>query len=94
MELPVGEETSYKKKKNKINVMIKKASKICNFDLPHLDELYTGACIKKATCILSDSQHPLNREYQRSVRSLRLLTKKTKTERYFRSFVPSSSRML
>ena len=82
------------KEKNKINVLIKKASKICNFDLPHLDELYTGACIKKATCILSDSQHPLNREYQRSVRSLRLLTKKTKTERYFRSFVPSSSRML
>ena len=82
------------REKNKINVLIKKASKICNFDLPHLDELYTAVCINKATYILNDSEHPLKKEYQRSARSLRLLTKKTKTERYFRSFVPSSSRML
>ena len=80
--------------KSKINILIKKASKMCNCNLPCFDELYTTACTKKANSIINDPQHPLNKEYVRSERSLRLLSKKTKTNRYFKSFIPSSTRML
>ena len=82
------------KGKHKMNSLIAKASKICNCDMPQLDELYTAACIKKATNILKDPEHPLNKEYIRSVRTTRLLSKKTKTERYLKSFIPSSTRLL
>ena len=80
--------------KKKINGIIKKASRICACELPTIEELYTTYCTKKAKRILSDNKHPLYSEYIRSERSTRLISKKTRTERYRKSFIPSSIRIL
>lgn len=78
----------------KLNRLIRKAGKITKCDLPLLKELYESKTKEKGASILSNVKHPLHKEYITSSRSGRLLSKASRTERYRKSFVPSSIRLL
>ena len=57
----------------KINKTIKRAGKIIKQELPLFEDLYTTSAQKKAKEIIEDTSHILNREYETSKRSGRLL---------------------
>ena len=79
-----------KKKRNKV---IKRASRITHSELSHFDELLCHLSLKKITAI-DNSDHPLASKIKRSVRSNRPLFIKTKTERFSRSFLPFSIKLI
>jgi len=78
----------------KINRTIKRAGKIINQQLPLFEDLYTTSAVKKAKEIIEDTSHILNKEYETSDRSGRLLSKRSRTNRYKNSFVPVTTRLL
>ena len=82
------------KDKRKLDTLIRKAQRITTYNLPTIEELYTKMCLDKAKKIIDNNNHPLCKEYKQSVRSDRLLSKYARTERYKRSFVPTSVRIL
>ena len=79
---------------NMIDRVIKKCSKIISSELPFFNDLCDNAVLKKASNILKDPTHPLHQEYERSGRSGRLISKKSRTERYKNTFIPFSTRLL
>ena len=78
----------------KLNRLIRKASKVAGCDLPSIREIYEHACKKKALNILNSPSHPLYLEFTRSCRTGRLLSRSARTDRYRKSFVPTSIRLL
>ena len=88
-----GNTTQYDK--NRIDSVIKKASKIMHrAELPAFEQLYTSAIVKRGQSIMSDKSHLLHSEYVVSERSGRLISKAARTERYLQSFVPHSVRAI
>ena len=79
--------------KNKIDQLIKKAQRIVNCGLSNFDTIYTKACTRKYESIIKDTDHPLNECFNISNRSKRVLQPAARTERYRKSFVPSSVRL-
>ena len=79
--------------KNKINKIIKKASKIIQCELEYFDSLYEKAVHRKCLHILKDQDHPICDNFSLSSRSGRVLQPAARTERYKNSFVPSSVRV-
>ena len=79
--------------KKKINKVIKRASRITHSELSHFDELLCHLSLKKIMAI-ENSDHPLASKIKRSVRSNRPLFIKTKTERFSRSFLPFSIKLI
>ena len=78
----------------RIDRVINKAAKIIKCELPSFEELLLKAVSKKATLLQKDSNHPLHTEYVVSDRSGRYLSKKSNTERYKNTFIPTSIRLL
>ena len=80
--------------KDRFDFIIKKASKICGHAFDNSNVLYRNSCFKKITNILKDNTHPLASQIVRSSRSSRFIPPRTNRERYKRSFLPSSIRLL
>ena len=78
--------------RHRIDRQIKKASRTIRSELPFLEDLFNKSCIYMVNKILQDRTHPLYHSYTRSTRSDRLLSIRTRTERYRSSFVPLSVR--
>ena len=79
--------------KHRLNRLINKASRTTKTQLPSLEELFHGRCLTTIAKILQDNSHPLHNSYAISRRSGRLISVKTRTERYKNSFVPLSVRI-
>lgn len=82
------------KDKAKLNAMIKKASKITNANFLNINGIFELNCVRKLKQILTDPCHPLFSQIKLSVRSNRPLHMKCNKERYKRSFLPTSIRLL
>ena len=82
------------KDKEKINRLIRKASKLSSYDFHYLNELYHISCSRKINTISQDSQHPMHSQIKRSARSNRPLLLLCNKEKYKRSFLPSSIKLL
>ena len=80
--------------KKKITKLIKKSERIIQCELPNVDSLYEHSCVKKLECIVKDASHPLSDMFVRSIRSNRIIQPPARTERYRRSFVPASVRVM
>ena len=80
--------------KEKLNRVIRKACKITTSTFPYIDELYIIACTRKISSILLDNQHPLFPQITISTRSNRPRLLICNKERYRRSFLPSSIKLL
>ena len=80
--------------KHRINRAIKKAEKIVGCELTSFNDLYRKNSLYKAMHIANDPSHPLYNDYLISGRSGRFITIQSKTERYRKSFVPSTARKL
>ena len=78
----------------KIERMIKRASKISNFTFEDFNTIYSKLCHKKVLNILKDKSHPLNTQIIFSERSGRPLSIRSNRERYTSSFLPSAVRLL
>ena len=83
-----------KQQQQRLDRVIRKAAKVVNSSLPSFTELYNTNVLKTAKKIMADNKHPLYSEYQTSVRSKRLISKKARTNRYNNSFIPSSVRLM
>ena len=83
-----------KQQELRLDRVILKAARVINISLHSFAELYDINIMKTAKKIGTDTKHPLNAEYQTSVRSKRFISKKARTNRYKNSFVPSSIRAL
>ena len=79
--------------RNKINKIIKKASKITKCELDYFDSLYEKAVHRKFMYILKDKTHPICDSFSVSGRSGHVLQPAARTERYKNSFIPSSVRV-
>ena len=66
----------------KLNRVIKSASKVIGCELDDFDTLYTLNVKRKVHSLLKNETHPLYIEYERSARSGRLISKIARTERY------------
>ena len=80
--------------KDKIDRIIKNASKISMCSFHHFNDLYQTCCTRKINAIVLDSQHPLHSQIKRSARSKRPVLMLCNKERYRKSFLPSSIRLL
>ena len=80
--------------KLKFDRLIRKAGKIVRTNFPPLDSLYIICCSRKIDQIISDPLHPLAPQIKFSPRSNRPILFHCKTERYRRSFLPSSVKLL
>ena len=78
----------------RIDRIIRRAEKIMKMELPSQMTLYEEYSYAKVRNILKDNTHPLFLEYETSIRSGRVISCKTRTERFKRSFVPATSRKL
>ena len=58
------------------------------------EKLYEKYSLKKAKNVLKDHAHPLHKEYRTSDRSNRVVSLKTRTECFRKSFIPTTSRRL
>ena len=84
-------------KANKINTVIRKANKLLNCtdsSHPDIGMLYLLNCQRKMMSIASDPSHPLYSQIKYSVRSERPIPLRCNTERYRKSFLPSSVKLL
>ena len=79
--------------KNRIDKIIKKASKITNNELCSFQDLYKKCCHKKFKLISKDPTHPIFPLFIRSSRSGSFLQPTARTERFGKSFVCSSVRV-
>ena len=80
--------------KNKLSRIINQCSKLGVQEAPSLFELYQKGSKTRCEVIRKDSKHPLNHRYKMLKSGKRLGSVKCRTERYSRSFVPASVRML
>ena len=80
--------------KDKIEKIIKRASRISNFTFEDFNSIYSRLCNKKVLAILKDESHPLNKQIIFSERSGRPLSIRSNRERYTSSFLPSAVRLL
>ena len=78
----------------KIEKLIKRASKISNFTFEDFNTIYSKLCHKKVLNILKDKSHPLNTQIIFSERSGRPLSIRSNRERDTSSFLPSAVRLL
>lgn len=75
--------------KNKLNKIVKKAKKL-GATVTFIDNLYQEAALKQVRKIMQDQTHPLNNCYMFLRSGRRLALPLIKTERYKKTFVPSS----
>ena len=75
--------------KNKLNKIVKKAKKL-GATVTFTDNLYQEAALKQVRKIMQDQTHPLNNCYMYLRLGRRLALPLMKTERYKKTFVPSS----
>ena len=75
--------------KNKLNKIVKKAKKL-GATVTFTDNLYKEAALKQVRKIMQDQTHPLNNCYMFLRSGRRLALPLMKTERYKKTFVPSS----
>ena len=80
--------------KEKIDRVIKKASKVSSIEFMNFDALHTSTCVKKLKIIMEDPSHPLAIQVVKSVRSGRIVHLKCNRERYRKSFMPNSIRLV
>jgi hypothetical protein len=84
--------------KRKIVSIRKRVCKMVGPDfVPMLDDpadIFNKRCVKLATKIISDNNHPLNIFYQLLPSGSRYRSTKCRTERYRKTFIPTSIRML
>ena len=80
--------------REKIDRIIRKASKISTSSFHHFNDLYQTCCTRKINAIVSDSQHPLYSQIKISARSKRPVLMKCNKERYKKSFLPSAIKLL
>lgn len=82
------------KDQGKLQRMIKMASRIIGIDQVSVAQLYNELILKKTDQILKDPAHPLHYKFMRSNRSTgRIIQQRIRTERYNKSFVPTSIRL-
>ena len=77
---------------NNLDKIIRRAEKFTN-ELQTFDTLRAEFCFRKICLILEENDHPMNNEINLSNRSSRILSIRTKTQRHFKSFLPSSIRI-
>ena len=81
----------------KLHRMMKTASRLTGSEVTDGDTQYARKVLRRLRGILADETHPLNDEHkaQTSVRevSVRLLSLKTRTSRYHKSFLPTAIRL-
>ena len=80
--------------KDKIDRVIKRASKMSNYNFENFDEILIKLTTNKVLSILKDKSHPLHNQIIFSERSGRPLSIKANRERYRSSFLPSATRLL
>jgi len=84
----------YIKDQNKLQRIVKTASKIIGVDQVSVAQLYNNLSLKKTEQIINDSTHPLHQNFLKSNRSSgRLLQRKIRTTRYSNYFVPTAIRL-
>ena len=79
--------------KNKLNKIVKTASKVCGANLDNLDKLYKKQALRKVNKIIKDASHNLHNEYSFLPSGRRIRSLACKTTRSCRSFVPNSIRL-
>ena len=79
--------------KQKIDKVVKRASKLINTPLLFFDDLLSHLCLKKILSI-ENSDHPLSCKIVRSVRTNRPIFVKCRTVRYSKSFIPFSTKLI
>ena len=79
--------------KKKIDRVVKRATIITVSPLLFFDELLSSLSLKKIKQI-ENSDHPLSCKIKRSSRSNRPIFVRTRTERFSRSFLPSSIKLI
>jgi len=80
--------------KERINRIIKRASKISNCNFESFDEIHVKLTTNKILCILKNESHPLHHQILFSERSGRPLSIRASRERYKTSFLPLAIRFL
>ena len=78
----------------RLNRAVTTGQKLCNDVFPSLSSLYENQCLRKINKILLDENHPLSSKIKFSARTGRVLHLRCNRDRYFKSFLPSSVRML
>ena len=79
--------------KQKIDKVVKRASKLINTPLLFFDDLLSHLSLKKILSI-ENSDHPLSCKIVRSVRTNRPIFVKCRTVRYSKSFIPFSTKLI
>ena len=80
--------------KERINRIIKRSSKMCNFNFENFEQILKKLSTNKIHYILKDKSHPLFHQIIFSERSGRPLSIRANRERYKSSFLPSAMRLL
>ena len=81
--------------KNRLSSIIKQCRKIIGTDLDDLGLIYQVRCVQRAKVILADPDHPLNKEFRLLPSGRRMsFTRKARSNRYLRSFVPLAVKYL
>ncbi len=77
--------------KNRLGSIVKLCQKIIGINLHNLDNVYQVRAIQRAKVILADLLHPLHAEFRLlPTGSWFTFSKRAKSNRYLRSFVPSA----
>ena len=80
--------------KERINRVVKRSSKMCNFNFENFEQILKHLSINKIQYISKDKSHPLFNQIIFSDRSGRPLSIRANRERYKSSFLPSAMRLL
>ena len=80
--------------KDKINRIVKRSSKMCNFSFENFDQILKKLSTNKIQYILKDKSHPLFHQIIFSDRTGRPLSIRANRERDKSSFLPSAMRLL
>ena len=76
--------------KNRLEGIVKTASKITGSKLPSIESIYTTRTLCKATTIISDSTHPANHLFESLPSGKQFRSMKTRTTRFSNSFYPKA----
>ena len=78
----------------KLDRVINQCSRLGVQGAPSLYDLYCKSVKTRCEAIRNDNSHPLNQKYEKLRSGKRLRSIKCRTERYSKSFIPASVRML